>query len=339
MGQTGGPKRGKGIAVGNKMTMGGGTSVVLVKVHADATIELRHSVHEVGQGGLTTMAQIAAEEFQTQVVNIKTVQLDTDYTPYDSGTKSSRSTFHTGNAIHLACQDAKRKIFGLASVKLGVAPELMDIKEGRVFVKGAEERSIRFADLFTPLGFLHRGGELIGHGVYTSPVTTEDLKTGQGKRVLAYFSHCATAAEVAVNEETDEVKVLRIGSCFDMGQPINPKMCEQQIEGGAVMGMGMALMEEVVVRNGKIVNPSFRYYRCPSAMDVPQIKDMKAMMAPVIHKEGPFGAKGLGEAVMVTPAPAIALAIYEAVGVRLKDTPITKEQILAVLKTQRRKKE
>ncbi|MBM2831966.1 MAG: coxL [Dehalococcoidia bacterium] len=261
-------KRGKGIAVGAKNTIGGTTSVVLVKVHPDATIELRHSVHEVGQGGLTAMAQIAAEEFSTGISSIKTVQLDTDYTPFDYGTLSSRATFNNGNALRLACQDAKRRILELASAKLGVSAELMDIKDGKVFVKGAEERTIRIGDLFTPFGFLHQGGELIGRGVYTCPVTTEDLETGQGKRVMAYQAHGATAAEVAVNEETGEVKVLRMGSCFDMGQPINPKMCEQQIESGAAMGMSMALTEEVFVRNGRIVNPSFMDYKCPSALDV-----------------------------------------------------------------------
>ncbi|MDP2744568.1 MAG: xanthine dehydrogenase family protein molybdopterin-binding subunit, partial [Dehalococcoidia bacterium] len=271
-------KRGKGIAAGNKNTLAGTSSVVLVKVHPDATIELRHSVHEVGQGGMTAMAQIAAEEFKTKVDSIKTAQLDTDFTPYEYGTVSSRSTFHTGNAVRLACQDARRKIFELASTKLGVAPELMDVRDGKVYVKGAEERVIRIGDLFTPFGFIHQGGELLGYGVYTCPVTTEDLQTGQGKRVMAYFSHGATAAEVAVNEETGEVKVLRMGSCFDGGQPINPKMCEQQIESGAAMGIGMALLEEVLVRNGRVATPSFMDYKIPTSMDIPLRKDLGTMM-------------------------------------------------------------
>ncbi|MDP2744859.1 MAG: molybdopterin-dependent oxidoreductase, partial [Dehalococcoidia bacterium] len=209
--------------------------------------------------------------------------------------------------------------------------ELLDIKDGKIYVKGAEERTIRFADLFAPFGYTYQCGELIGQGVYTCPLASEDLETGQGKRVLAYFSYGATAAEVAVNEETGEVKVLRMGSCFDMGQPINPKMCEQQIESGMAMGIGMGLVEEVVVRNGKMLTTSFLDYKYPTAVDVPKLKDMAAMMAPVPHSEGPFGAKGLGEAVMISPSPAIAQAIYEAIGVRMKDTPITKEKILAAL--------
>jgi carbon-monoxide dehydrogenase large subunit len=332
-------KRGKGIAVGNKNTIGGTTSVVLVKVHADATVELRHSVHEVGQGALTAMAQIAAEEFKTGMDSIKTVQLDTDFTPFDYGTLSSRATFNTGNAVILACQDARRKLLELASGKLAAAPELLDIKDGRIFVKGAEDRAIRFGDLFTPFGFLHQGGELIGHGVYTCPISTEDTETGQGKRVLAFFAHGATATEVAVNEETGEVKVLRMGSCFDGGQPINPKMCEQQIESGVAMGIGMALTEEISVKDGRVVNTSFMDYKCPTVLDVPEVKDVGAMLAPALHKDGPFGAKGIGEAVMLTPSPAIAQAIYEAVGARLKDTPITKEQILAAINAQRGKKD
>lgn len=171
--------------------------------------------------------------------------------------------------------------------------------------------------------------------MYTCPVSSEDLETGQGKRVIAYQSHGATAAEVAVNEDTGEVKVLRMGSCFDMGYPINPKMCEQQIEGGSVMGMSMGLNEEVIVKNGKIVNTSFMDYKCPTALDVPANKDFGVMLAPAPHSDGPYGAKGLGEAVMIPPSPAIAQAIYEAVGVRLKSTPMTKEQILAAIKARR----
>jgi CO/xanthine dehydrogenase Mo-binding subunit len=337
--RSGGPwKTGKGIAMGNKNTVGGTSSVALVKVHPDGTIELRHSVHEVGQGGFTVMAQVAAEEFRTDVTRIKTVQLDTDYTPYDNGTVSSRSTFNSGNAIRLACQDAKRRLFELASTKLGAAPELLDIQHGRIHVKGAEERSVRIGELFTPFGFLHQGGELIGQGVYTCPLATEELDTGQGKRVLAYFSHGATAAEVAVNEETGEVKVRRMGSCFDMGFPINPKMCEQQIESGMAMGIGMGLTEEIVMRDGKMLTTSFLDYKSPTAMDVPGLKDTGTMMAPAPHSEGPFGAKGLGEAVMISPSPAIAQAIYEAIGVRIKDTPITKEKVLAALRTRTERK-
>lgn len=325
-------KTGKGIAAGNKNTVGGSTSLAIVKVHPDATIEVRHSVHEVGQGGITAMAQIAAEEFKTGITSIRTVLLDTDHTPFDYGTISSRATFHAGNAVILACQDAKRKLRELASPKLGAAPELLDIKDGRIYVKGAEERSIRFADLFTPLGFIHSAGELIGQGVYTGVLTTEDLQTGQGRRVLAYFSHCATAAEVAVNEETGEVKVLRTASCLDMGQPINPKMCEQQLDSGIAMGIGAALVEEVVVKNGKMMTTSFLDYKCPTALDVPSLANTAALLAPVLHNEGPFGAKGGGEATMITPPPAIAQAIYEAVGVRVHDTPVTKEKLLAAIK-------
>src|SRR3990172_3396392 len=156
-----------------------------------------------------------------------------------------------GTALRLACQDAKRQLCDLASGKLGVAPELLEVANGVIFVRGVPERAVRVSELFTPLGYLIKGGELIGRGVYTGPVAVENIETGQCKRPVMGYSYGATSAEVAVNTETGEVKVLRIADCFDMGQPMSPKACEGQIEGGRVMALGSALSEEVVVRQGK----------------------------------------------------------------------------------------
>jgi CO/xanthine dehydrogenase Mo-binding subunit len=200
-----------------------------------------------------------------------------------------------------------------------------------VYVKG-DGKEIRISELFAPGGYLFRGGELLGTGTYSGPIEYEDPETGQGKRTVAFYAHGANAVEVMVNEETGEVKVLRIGACFDMGQPINPKLCEGQMEGGAVMGIGTALYEEMVLENGVVANSNFLDYKIPSSMDVPTCENVKSMIATAPHREGPFGAKGFSEGAMVALSPAIANAISRATGVRIRDLPITKEKVLKQLK-------
>jgi CO/xanthine dehydrogenase Mo-binding subunit len=323
-------KKGKGIAVGNKYTMPATRSVVSIKVHQDAAVEVRHSVHEVGQGCNTALAQMAAEEFGTSVDKIRVVFTDTAVTPFDAGTVSSRSTFHTGNALRMACQDVKQQIFKIASEKLGVFPEDLYLKDG--VIKGGD-KAMKVADLFAPTGFFLKGGELSASSTFVGPLETEDADTGQGTRPVTYYAHGANAIEVMVNVETGEVRVVRNATCFDMGQPINPKLCEGQMEGGLGMGIGGALYEEMVLEKGEVVNPNFLDYKVPSSLDVPSGGNVQSMMAPVPHQEGPYGAKGFSEGGLVTVAPAIANAVFNATGVRIRDLPMTKEKVLSMLRS------
>ena len=143
----------------------------------------------------------------------------------------------------------------------------------------------------------------------------------------------AKAVEVAVNVETGQVKILRWGDFSDVGQPINPKMCEQQSEGGMVMAIGDALYEEMQMDRGVVTNPNFTDYRVPSTSEVPMLKDViMTTIASKPHKDGPFGAKGFGEGAMIGMEPAIGNAIYNAIGVRVKDLPITPEKLLEAIK-------
>ncbi|MGD0235120.1 MAG: molybdopterin cofactor-binding domain-containing protein, partial [Syntrophorhabdales bacterium] len=330
---TGPWKKGKAVALGNKYTMRATTSVVIVKVHEDATIEIRHGGHEIGQGCYTILAQIAAEEFGVSVDRVKLVSTDTAVTPYDFGTLSSRFTFHGGNALRLASLDAKRQIFERVADKLEVSPDDLYTKDGKVYIKGTDEVEMKISDIFRPGGYLPVGGEIIGKATFTGPTSSEDPETGQGERLVAYYCHGAYAVEVAVNVESGEVKVLKVGGCFDMGQPINPKLCEGQIESGMTMGIGHALYEEMVMNDGVILNPSFADYKIPTAECVPSKENIAVALAGVPHREGPYGAKGFSEGV-VTPMPAaVANAVYNAVGVRIKDLPITSEKVLKVLKS------
>jgi CO/xanthine dehydrogenase Mo-binding subunit len=323
-------KRGRGIALGNKYTLPGTNSEIHVKIHSDATIEVRTSAQEVGQGCNTILAQIAAEEFGTSINKVKIVFADTSITPFDMGTISSRITYHNGNALRLACKNAKQKLFEVVSKRMNVPVEDLELKKGVIIIRG-KGRETNISDLFSPAGFPVEGGEILGIGSFRGPLEPEDPETGQGKRPVSYYAHGANAVEVLVNIETGETKVVKVASSFDMGQPINPKLCEGQMEGGVGMGVGITLYEQMVLENGNIINPNLTDYKLPSSADMPICENVKSMIAPAPHEEGPFGAKGFSEGALACVAPAIANAIFNATGVRIRDLPITREKMLKML--------
>ena len=331
-------RRGKGLALGCKYSMATATSTSIVKVQEDGTIEVRYSADELGQGPNTVMAQIAAEEFGVSVDRVKVVWGDTAITPYSTQSLSQGTTFNTGNSTRLACQDAKRQLFEIAAEKLGASLLDMETREGKVYVKSAPSRLITISELYAR-GYVEKGGEILGRDIWIQPFAPDNPETGQvapelaqkGVGLAAFYAYASHGVEVAVNVETGEVKVVKFGAAVDMGFPINPKMCEQQMDGGASMGMGSALWEEMIVDKGKVLNPNLRDYKIPTATNTPKLENFKTFMTPVPHRKGPYGAKGMGEVVLTPTAPAIANAIYNAVGVRIKGLPMNKEKVFAAL--------
>jgi len=336
---------GKGITVANKYTLAPTAGGCRVKVCADGNIALYHGAEEVGQGTDTVMAQIAAEEFGISVDRVKIQPKDTLNSPYAMGACSSQQTFIVGNGVKLACQDAKRNLFEKAAPRLGVSIDELETKGGEIYVKGMPDKKLRIPELFTgyaPGGYgsYTPGGEIIGNATYVQVNTPDNLETGQidpeaaarGLRLNTSYAHSAKAVEVAVNTETGQVKVLRIGVADDMGQPMNPKMCEQQQEGGIGMALGATLTEEFILKEGIPLNPNFTDYRMASVSEIPTLDNIKLEIAPAPHKDGPYGAKGFAEGVMIGIDAAIANAVYNAVGVRIKDLPITAEKVLKALK-------
>ncbi|WP_206812706.1 xanthine dehydrogenase family protein molybdopterin-binding subunit [Paradesulfitobacterium ferrireducens] len=336
-GESKGPwKRGRGIGLANKYSIAPTSSCAIIKLHDDGYVELRTSADEMGQGSRTVLAQIAAEEFNVEFDKVKVVAGDTLITPYDQGSISSRTTYNTGNAVRLACEDAKRQLFKQAAKKLEAPPEKLETANGRVFVKGSPDRSIAFGDLFIPTMFasgkvLKQGAELLGKATWYQFASAEDKETGQGTRVVAFYIHGATGAEVEVNEETGEVRVIKAVSAFDMGKAINPELCEQQIEGGIGMGIGAALYEEMAFDNGAVLNPNFMDYKIPTSREIPGPSNVKSFIVEANHPDGPFGAKGIGEGVTISVGPAIQAAINDAVGIRLGDMPMTRERVFQAL--------
>ncbi len=331
-------KKGKGLALGNKYSSPGSHYGARIHVTENERVVIYHGADAIGQGVNTVIAQIAAEEFGVSPDSIDVVFSDTAVTPYfGHGSTSSRTTFNLGNAVRRACDAAKREILERASARLEAPPEVMAISNMEIYVKSRPSRKIKVRDLFSS----DNGGEIVGTADYKADCIADNSSTGQldpalakeGKRLMAFYAYTAKAVEVAVNTESGEVKVLRCHGAIDLGKAINPKICEQQSEGGMAMGIGSALYEETLMQDGRILNPSFTDYRVPLATQMPSNENVKSLFvesAP--HKDGPFGAKGFAEGVVTGMEPAIANAVYNAVRVRIKELPISPEKVLRALR-------
>ena len=329
-GNKAGRNRGKGIGVMHKMTMTPSSSSAFVKLNDDGTVDVLSSTVEMGQGSNTILAQIVAEELGMSFRNVKVVSPDTDVTPFDHGTSSSRSTFHMGNAVKQAAGDVKKQLLEAAAEELEANPEDLEIKDGFIFVKGSPDKSTPISKLAMGGSYLGKGKPIIGRGTFNVPdATALDPETGQGGNPAVFWMYAAQAAEVEVDEQTGKVNVLRIASAHDVGKAINPSACEQQIEGALATGVGTTLMEEIKIELGKTLNPNFVDYKVPTSLDMPE---MIPILVEATHERGPYGAKGLGEPALAPTAPAIANAIYDAVGVRIKELPITPDKVLKALK-------
>ncbi len=325
-----GKNRGKGIGTLYKMTQTPSSSAAFVKMSEDGSVEVLSSTVDMGQGSNTVLAQIAAEELGVSVKNVKMVSPDTDVTPYDHGTASSRSTFHMGNAVKQAAADAKKQLFELAAEQLEANPEDLEARDGFIFIKGVPGKRTPISEIRMGVTY-GKGKPIVGRGTFSVPDATPlDQETGQGALPSVFWLYGAQAAEVEVDTTTGKVEVLKIVAAHDCGRVINPMNCTQQIEGALVQGIGHTLMEELVVQEGKVLNPNFRDYKLLTSLD--DATEVTSIFVETNHERGPYGAKGVGEPVLAPTAPAIGNAICDAIGVRIKDLPITPEKILKALK-------
>jgi CO/xanthine dehydrogenase Mo-binding subunit len=329
-------KRGKGIALGNKYSLAPTASAAIVKVHPDGLVELRTSTVDLGQGSNTIFSQMIAEEFKVPVSKVRVLHPDTDITPFDLGTSSSRSTFNMGNAIIMACNDAKKQLFDIAAKELEANPDDLETADSKVFVKGSPEKALHIKDLFIPMvigGYtLKEGAEILGKATYFLPGIIPDPDTGASEKPAAFYMFVAQAAEVEVDIQTGKIRIVKIATANDCGKAINPTMVEGQQEGGVLsMGIGSTLLEEVITDNGVMLNPQFADYKIPTTLDCPDLDDYRSAIIETAHRDGPWGAKGVGEGTMVCSSPAIANAIYNAIGIRFHEIPITPEKVLRAL--------
>jgi xanthine dehydrogenase molybdenum-binding subunit len=282
---------------------------------------------DMGQGLDNITAQIVAEELGLFVEDINVVHSDTDVCPWDVGAHASRSTFVAGNAALGAAKKVKETILEYGSKLLDADPKNLVLKDRTIFVLDDPEKSMPIDKLLRKAHFSPQGKMLMADFFY-DPDNENMGKEFKGNMSVTY-AFGAHGVKVKVDEETGKVKVLDYVAAHDVGRAINPLLLEGQVYGGVVMGLGYALTEEVVTKDGQNMNANFRDYKLFTAKDAIKIK------APVVEtydEYGPFGAKGIGEPGCVPTAPAIANAIYDAVGVRIFDLPITPEKVLAALK-------
>jgi len=334
-------KRGIGIALSEKYSLGPTASSARVKLREDGVIEAFIGSTEIGMGNYTAMQQLVAEEFKVPMDRVSIIAAaDTELTPFDEAQMSSRTTVALGNALMLACGKLKEKIAIYAAKKLNEYANYLEVREGYVISKRNPDKKLKLEDLFTrgkirTGTFLENEGELISSANWFIPAGV-DKETGRiydkygnkiFERAVNFYTPVSVASEVWVNEETGQVKVKKLIVVVDAGKVINPKLVEGQIIGGSTMGLNIALYEELQWQNGYALNANFADYNLIQHADLPEIVAI-ATETPLPH--GPFGARGVGEAGLLA-SDAIPNAVSNAVGKEVKRIPLTPEYVLKLL--------
>jgi 4-hydroxybenzoyl-CoA reductase subunit alpha len=351
-------------------------STVNIKIDRDGGVVVYTGASEIGQGSDTMTAQIAAEALGCSLARVRVIAADTDLTPIDIGSYSSRVTFMAGNATLRAAEQVKKQIAAAAAKKMNCAADDLLFRDDVVSKRGSapharrdnpeeEETTQAGATVSGRVeGQILRGslqqkrkdegpkdwmtfeeavvaaidfhGALGGTGSYAPPQEARGGKhKGAGVGPSPAYSYSAQVAEVSVDEETGEVTVHKVWAAHDCGRALNPVAVEGQIIGSVWMGMGQALTEEMVWKDGMLMNPGLLEYRSPSSVESPEVEPI---IVESIDPEGPFGAKECSEGSLAATIPAIANAIYDAVGVRLHECPFTPERVLAALRAKRNAK-
>ena len=296
---------------------GSGPSTASISVNDDGTVSLLTGSTDIS-GSDTALAAIAAEALGIGMEQVVVARRDTDLAPYTGQSGGSRIVYSQGTAVQRAANDTRDKLMALAAERLGVPPDALDCADGRVYVLDNEPQGLTFAQL-AAASITARGGPIIG---------TASLSSMPYTPVFA-----AQAAEVKVDRDTGQVKVLRYVQAQDVGTAINPMAVEGQLDGGVVQGIGRALTEDQQFDpdTGAVRNPSFASYLMPLAIDLPEIENV---LINVPAPDGPFGARAVAEPPGFGPPAAIANAVYDAVGMRVKQLPLSGERVLAALNGQ-----
>jgi len=325
---------GEGIGMASLIHVGGGARVyksdgcgTIIKMDDFGKVDVFTGATDMGQGADTVIAQIVAEELGLQVDDIHVVHSDTDICPWDVGAHASRTTFVAGNAALGAAKKIRARLLEMGAKQLDVPLERLVLNEQSIIDRENPANRIAIGKLLRKAHFSHGGQMLMAEHFY-DPANENMGKDFKGNMSMTYTfgSH---GVRVKVDQDTGKVQILKYVAAHDVGKAINPMLLEGQVYGGVMMGLGYALTEQVISEKGENMNPNFRDYKILTAKDVVPIE------APVLEtcdKDGPFGAKGIGEPGCVPTAPAVANAIYDAIGVRIKDLPITPERVLAAIR-------
>ncbi|HEV2341453.1 MAG TPA: 4-hydroxybenzoyl-CoA reductase subunit alpha [Candidatus Acidoferrales bacterium] len=303
-------------------------TTVHLKIDRDAGVTIYTGAAEIGQGSDTMQVQVVAEILGVTTNRVNLIACDSDVTPIDLGSYSSRVTFMAGNACINAARDMRGQIFTAVAKKWGCAPDELEARDNHVSKIGDPKLRMSFDEAVGVALDFH--GALVARGTYAPPEESRGGKfKGAGVGPSPSYSYSAQTAEVSVDAETGQVRVERIVAAHDCGKALNPLTVEGQIEGSVYMGFGQAVQEDMLWNDGRLMNPSLLEYRIPSTKENPEIE---SIIVESHDPEGPFGAKEAGEGSLAATIPAIANAIYDAVGVRINSIPITPEKILEALR-------
>ncbi len=325
--------RHRGLGAAAFIHVGGGARIyrsdgcgAVVKLDDSGMVSVLAGGLELGQGSETALAMIAAEELGVPLEAVTVVDADTDAKPWDVGSHASRTTFVAGNAVRLAARRVREQLLEAAGDVLGAEPGELAVEGGEVLVAAEPERRVDVGRVVRRRLLRQGGRTLVGEAFYDPPTEMQDKR--YVGNISASYGFGAQVAEVEVDPGTGEVRVLGLWVAQDVGRAINPLACEGQIEGGAVMGIGLALSEEVLVRDGQIVSPTLEGYGSPRAHEVPRVE---VELIETEDPEGPFGAKGVGEGGIIPTPAAVANAVADATGIRPRAFPMRPWRVLAWL--------
>ncbi len=306
------------------------TSQAWVGVELDGTIVIRCGVPDLGAGQANSLCQIAAEILGVPLDQLTIYSTDSATTPLAGTSTATRQLYMSGNAVFMAASNVRKVILDRAARQFEEDADQLDMADGQIFVKANPAQSIALADFAKVCAAegLHLSNLAIFRAPFTDPI---DPETGQG-RVFPDFTFGAHAVEVAVDTETGQVELLKSVACHDVGRAINSAAAEGQIVGGSMQGLGYALMEDLLIKDGVIRAPTLSEYLIPTSMDFPATQ---AIILESGSGVGPFGAKGIGEPALTPAAPAVANAVTDAIGVRIHELPITPERVLVALDQKR----
>ncbi|NWF56817.1 MAG: xanthine dehydrogenase family protein [Syntrophaceae bacterium] len=329
-------KIGRGMASGmmsyGRMVFLHDTSRSHVSLDLDGSVTIRAGVQDIGGGQASSLCQIAAEVLGVRLEDVKIYIADTALTPLAGTTTATRQLYMSGNATLLAAREVRKTLLKKAGAILETDPDLLDLADRKVIWKAdSRETGLSLAEAVKACA--SAGLPLYHVGLFQAPFRdlTQFLRV-EGQ-VFPDFTFGTHAVEVAVDEDTGALQVQKIIACYDVGRAINPLSVEGQVEGGAVYALGYGVSEEVVIRKGRIQTPSYAEYLIPTSLDAPEIRTILIESGDGV---GPFGAKGVGEPSVNSVAPAIANAVYDAVGIRVRELPITAEKIFMALREKRR---
>ena len=323
-------RRGKGLATMVKETATPTSSNVLLKMEQDGRVVVLCAAPEIGAGQATVLCQMAADAVGVPLDAVSLPAADTATSPFNGPVASSRTTFHVGSAIRTAGAEIRRKALALAGDVLEIDPADLDLRDGVIVARGVGPR-VTLGELLGRYGF--EGYSLVAEARYSSAGSALLAADPGLEPVSTIFWMISTqAAEIEVDVETGVIRVVKVAAAADIGRAINPTGCEQQIEGGVVMGISNTLFEDLILDGGRIANGTLADYKLATIQDVPEIVPI---LVESDHPEAPFGAKGIGEPAAAATAPAIANALFDAIGVRIKDLPITPAKVLEAIEAKR----